>query len=234
MIIGIHQPNYAPWLGYFHKIAKSDVFIFLDDVAFSKGSVINRVKVLDNGQPSWLTVPAKPKLGTPINQVAPGQADWPARHLSKLRNAYRQADFFSTCWPEIEMLYASLDGLSLCEANETIIRRLCTILELNAGFLRSSEIPKPDDLNSDDLLIELVKHAAPTPTYLSGSGGRKYQDEDKFRAAGVTLEYTGFSPAAYPQTAEPFAAGLSVLDAALNVGWDGVRTLIGATDRRSQ
>jgi len=234
VIVAIHQPNYAPWLGYFHKIVKSDVFIFLDDVAFSKGSVINRVKILDNGQASWLTVPAKVKLGTPINQVMLGQTDWPVRHLSKLRNAYQTAPFFSECWSEIEALYISLDGLSMRDANEAIIRKLCVILGLNVEFLRSSEIPKSDDLASDDLLIELVSHVGPGLTYLSGAGGRKYQSEDKFRTAGIELEYAGFSPAAYPQSIEPFTPGLSILDAVFNVGWSGASKLIGTSDLSEQ
>ena len=36
--VAIHQPNYLPWLGYFAKIKKCDIFVFLDDVQFSKNS----------------------------------------------------------------------------------------------------------------------------------------------------------------------------------------------------
>ena len=35
-VVAIHQPNFLPWLGYFDKIARADVFVVLDDVQFPK------------------------------------------------------------------------------------------------------------------------------------------------------------------------------------------------------
>ena len=37
MIVSIHQPNYLPWIGFFDKIKRSDVFVLLDDVQFPRG-----------------------------------------------------------------------------------------------------------------------------------------------------------------------------------------------------
>jgi len=37
MIVGIHQPNYLPYLGFIDKLSKSDVFIIYDDAQFTKG-----------------------------------------------------------------------------------------------------------------------------------------------------------------------------------------------------
>ena len=36
-IVACHQPNFLPWLGFFAKMAKADVFILLDDVQFTQG-----------------------------------------------------------------------------------------------------------------------------------------------------------------------------------------------------
>ncbi|NMQ05969.1 hypothetical protein E4Q08_12220 [Candidatus Accumulibacter phosphatis] len=36
VIISAHQPAYLPWLGYFDKIARADVYVFLDTVQFEK------------------------------------------------------------------------------------------------------------------------------------------------------------------------------------------------------
>ena len=33
-IVAIHQPNFFPWLGFFDKIRRADVFVFLDDVSY--------------------------------------------------------------------------------------------------------------------------------------------------------------------------------------------------------
>ena len=39
MIIAVHQPQYLPWLGYFDKMARSDLFVFLDNVQYNKEGV---------------------------------------------------------------------------------------------------------------------------------------------------------------------------------------------------
>ena len=61
MIVAIHQPNYLPWLGYFHKMKTVDLFIFLDDCRHSKSAITNKNRILLGGREALLSIPLKNK-----------------------------------------------------------------------------------------------------------------------------------------------------------------------------
>lgn len=226
-IVAIHQPNYVPWLGYFYKIATADIFVFLDDVQFSKGSYINRVQIsADNGS-RWLTQPVSVSLGMPINQVAIAKPGWAGAHLDTLRGAYREADAFADVWPDIETIYGSLPEGMLASVNRLLIEALSSRLGVTASFSNSSALDTAN-ASGDDRLVSIVGSLAPGGTYLSGKGGSKYQDPTKFSAAGIELAYTAFDHAVYEQGHPEFMSGLSVLDAVFHLGWDGAAALITA------
>ena len=69
MFVAIHQPTFFPWLGLFRKIARADIFVFLDAVPFprtSRGNWVNRVKLLKNGEPRWFTCPVSRQESDPL------------------------------------------------------------------------------------------------------------------------------------------------------------------------
>ena len=45
MIVSIHQPNYLPYIGFFHKVMCSDVFVIYDTAQFVKDRFDNRNKI---------------------------------------------------------------------------------------------------------------------------------------------------------------------------------------------
>ena len=226
-LVAIHQPNYAPWLGYFHKMAHADLFVFLDDAQFSKGSYTNRVQILTNGAVRWLTIPVQQGLGTPINQVAIARGDWKRAHLDTLRASYRNAAHVREVWPDIETLYADLPPDGLAQANATLIARLAENLRIATPTRLASRL----DIGvaaGDDRLVAIVSALARGGTYLSGKGGGNYQDPAKFERAGLALAYTQFSHPQYEQGAPTFVPGLSVLDAVFNLGWERTAELVAA------
>ena len=225
MIVAIHQPNYLPWLGYFYKIAKSDVFIFLDDVQFSKNSYINRVQVLSPGGPKWLTVPVSYHFGDPINMVRPANDDWPTRHLDTLLNYSRSAPCFRAVWPHVQEMYRGIAGSDLATINRHLVEGIAGALGITCEFTLSSAFPVAG-LTSDDRLTALVSAVDSQGTYLSGRGGEGYQDTEKFNDAGLGFRYTDFQHPSYEQRGGQFIEGLSVLDAVFNLGWAGVAELI--------
>ena len=69
MLVAIHQPEHMPWLGFFEKFLRADVFVVLDDVQFSKGDFQNRNRVKGREGALWLTVPVAHRFGQKINEV---------------------------------------------------------------------------------------------------------------------------------------------------------------------
>lgn len=224
VIVAIHQPNYFPWLGYFSKIATSDVFVFLDDVQFSKGSYTNRVQITVNGSPVWITVPVFRKLGTLVGEVAIAQATFARSHADRLKQAYKRAANFGSAW---EVVGALLDNPtpSLAEFNATAIKVITANLGLSTRFVLSSSLGV-QDASSDVRLAEIVAKVAPGGVYLSGAGGAKYQAPESFANKGIRLQYTTFQVVPYARSGEGFVPGLSILDALFHLGFEGTAKLL--------
>ena len=228
VLVAIHQPNYLPWLTYFHKIAQADVFVFLDDVQFSKGSYTNRVKIRAPSGAKWLTIPVTVSLGQAIREIGFAGQAWRASHIDALRSTYAAAPAFAAVWPGIMESILEAEGDDLAEVNIGLVTFLAGQLGLRCQFRRSSELQLLSA--SDDRLVEITTQVAPGGTYLSGRGGAKYQDPAKFLRAGLGFAYMNYSPPAYLQLAQPgqsdFVPGLSVLDAVFHLGWRRTAELV--------
>ena len=55
--VAILQSNYLPWKGYFSIIAKADLFIFHDDLQFTKNDWRNRNKIKTETSTDWISIP---------------------------------------------------------------------------------------------------------------------------------------------------------------------------------
>lgn len=223
--VAIHQPNYAPWLGYFAKMAQADVFVFLDDVQYSKNSYINRVQIDAAGSPRWLTVPVSYNFGNPINQVRHTSETWRKAHLDTLKTYYAEAPSFGVVWNWLDGVLAAPGADDLAASNESLIRGIAERLKLRCTFRRSSEF----DIGSsagDDRLIAILQTFGPDVTYVSGKGGSQYQDPAKFERAGIRLLYSDFVHPTYDQ-GHDFIAGLSILDGLFRVGWERTAEFVG-------
>ena len=224
MKVAIHQPNYLPWMGYFFKMYCADVFIFLDDVQFSKGSYINRVRILSSKGPRWLTVPVNVKLGQKIFDVQPSHDNWQLSHIDLLRNEYAEANYLTNILSELNDLYITLHQDNIAEINIAIVRVLASRLGIKTSFICSSEIKSSG--KGDELLVNLVKSVAEGATYLSGTGGAKYQDPNRFSASSLGFEYIEFEHPEYDQGEGKFEPGLSVIDCLMRYGWKDTSELI--------
>jgi hypothetical protein len=224
VIVAVHQPNYLPWLGYFAKIAAADIFVFLDDVQFSKGSYTNRVQIARNGAAAWLSVPVRYAFGAQVGAIEIADADFRRAHLESLKQCYRRAGAFETVFGELSA-WMDKPGPLLAPFNARLVEAIASRLGLRTKFLASSALGVPRG-EADERLAEIVHRLAPGGTYLSGSGGGNYQSEEAFSRKGVALRYSPFRPAPYSQSAHDFIPGLSIIDALFHLGWDATASLL--------
>mgnify|MGYP001558939589 CR=1 FL=1 len=97
MVIGILQPGYLPWLGFFEQMHRSDVFIIYDDVQYDRESWRNRNRIKSANGIQWLTVPVHFKLSEAplITEVkTDNTANWRKKHLFSIRQNYAKAPYF--------------------------------------------------------------------------------------------------------------------------------------------
>lgn len=228
-VVAIHQPNFFPWLGYFDKIARSDHFVFLDHVQFQKtgGVWSNRVQLLVGGTPQWVTAPIVRSFHgvRAVNEIEFSDKEpWRKKMIGTLRANYGRAPFFDETMAVIEPLVASDDN-QLASYNRHAIVSLASHVGLPVPEWHSSSELQLSE-RSTDLLVEITRQVG-ADTYMCGGGAGEYQQDQIFAAAGLSLRYQDFQHPEYVQRAGvPFERGLSIIDALMHCGRDGVRKFL--------
>jgi hypothetical protein len=179
LIVAVHQPQYLPWLGYFDKIRRADVFCYLDNVQYKKNDWQNRNRIKTAQGWQWLTVPVRYHFPQEINEVTINNAvNWKKKHLQTLISNYNRAPFFKEFAIIFEQIY-SQDWEFLSDLNIALVEELKAAFGIGqAPPVKSSEINLRQD--PTDRLIDICK-ALKADTYLSGQDGIKYMDLDRFR-----------------------------------------------------
>lgn len=228
MNVVILQPSYIPWRGYFHQISKADLFIFYDDVQYDKHGWRNRNQIKTAQGKQWITIPVHSGGATEGLLIKDAKIDWSkpwaANHWKALTFAYAKAPCFRSYASLLEPFYQRHDELL---ADFTIDLTIALARELGISqtkFIRSSEIPGIDGQKTDRLIQILTKVGA--THYISGPSARDYIEQDKFEAAGITLEYIVYGYPEYTQLYPPYDPQVSIVDLLFMTGPDSLKFIL--------
>ena len=225
-VVSIHQPNYLPWLGYFHKMTYSDVFVFLDDVQYTPKTYTNRCVVLQGGQETRLSIPVSmDHWDTPIREVRIDTGKFAAKHLGTLRHGYHQCSAFEEIMAIIGPHF-DVGMTNLADFNIGLITALAGYMGLSPRFVRLSDL-KID--SSKNRLLADITNAVGGRVFVSGVGAKAYISghETDYVDAGIGLSYQNFRHPIYRQKSSEFVPGCSGLDLAFNLGQDSTEVLAG-------
>jgi len=225
MIVSVHQPQYLPWLGYFDKIDRADVFVLLDNVQFKKNEWQNRNKIKTAQGWQWLTVPVMYKYPQLINEVMiNNRVSWQHQQRQAILSNYKKAPYYNQLKEFFEDIFSS-SWQFISKLNIEMVKSLVKILGIDTPLYVASELGEfPQD--PDERLIAITKHLG-ADTYLAGAGGRGYMDLDKYNKSGVKVIFQDFKHPVYGQLFGGFEPFMSVIDLIFNHGDKSLMILRG-------
>lgn len=227
--VGIHQPNFFPWLGYFYKIYQADKFVFLDDVQIelaSQQAFVNRTKIKNPLGEAWITCPVSTKLSDSKiikDIVFNPNGLWREKIKKTLYFNYKKAKFFDESYFLIDNLL-SQETNHLAIYNINIIKSICSHIGLETDFYLSSELNIISN-ERNERLIEICK-ILNSSNYLSGRGGLKYHNSLIFEENNIKILDLNFHHPLYSQLYGDFIEGLSIIDILFNCGKEHTHNLI--------
>lgn len=222
----IHQPDFLPYLGFFHRLLYADLFIILDDVQFLRRAWHHRDEIKTKDGKQWLTLGIKKSpQDTKINNIYLNYENWQEKHLNLIKQNYLKSEFFKEIFPYIENLY-SKKILKLYEFNMESIHMLNKLFDINIEIVFSSEFNLKT--KSNQLLVDLLKKVDATH-YLSGIGAKDYHKDEPFKKANIEVLWQDFRHPIYPQLHGKFIPYLSSIDLLFNCGIEKSREIIRNT-----
>ena len=206
--VGIHQPAYLPYGGFFAKMLSSDIHIVLDTVLYSRSGFQNRNRIRDVQGEVWLTVPVHGKKTQTLDSLTVDkQTNWSARHWQTILRTYGKKGSAELGWVR------DLKQERFADVAATCLERLSALLGIKIPIMHASELrPNTVGQDADQRLIDLMT-AVGGSEYVSGSMGRNYMNLQSWQDAGLAVTFCQWTSPVYPQ--EPhtdFVPNLSVVD----------------------
>lgn len=219
LVLASHQPDFFPYMGYFYKMFQSDVFVFSDNVQYSKTGRHNYNEILTGNGPLRFTLPIHYHVQN-LNEIQIAADDnCVEKMLKTLWMEYKGADGFHEAFPVIEdLLHHAPGAKNLAEFNTGCLLMFANEFGLasRVEFINSSDLPITQ--RRDARIIEMCGLLG-AKVYVSGSGAKDYHIEEDYARAGIELVYSDYQPITYPQVGRPAAENMSVIDYVLNCGF---------------
>lgn len=223
MKIAIHQPQYFPYAGFFHKLSLVDAFVIMDDVQYDK-RFTNRNKIIAPNGWIWITVPInkehkfRPNSEVEINNDMP----WKELHWKNIHHMYANAKFFHLYEDYFKTIYQK-EWKMLFDLDLETIKQTIKFLGLKTKIIKGSEIKVEGE--STQRLVNICKSIG-ADTYVSGAGGKNYMDTKLFEKNNIKLEYQNYKCRTYSQhLAKSFVPDLSIIDTLANNGPDTLQLI---------
>ena len=211
MKLGVMQPYFFPYIGYWQLINAVDKYVIFDDVNYIMKGWVNRNRILVGDQIKYINVylnsVSRNKL---IKDIEINDSGLNNGTIHKIEEAYRKAPFFSEAFPIIMQILSQKEK-NLAKFNGYLIKTICNYLEVKTEFVYSSEIEKDSNLKGQNKIMAICKKLGAND-YINAIGGQELYDFSYFKANGVNLHFLKTEEITYRQFDDTFYENLSIVD----------------------
>lgn len=227
MRLGIMQPYFFPYIGYWQLINAVDKYVIFDDVNYINRGWINRNRILIDKKAGMINLKlqgaSQNKL---INEIE--ILDDPAESkkiLKTLESCYRRAPYYNTAIQLIESII-SHEEKNLAKYLINSIKQICRYASIETEILVSSSIKKDNSLKGQDKILEICR-LLEADEYINAIGGRMLYSHDAFEANNISLKFLQPLISPYKQFGNEFVPGLSIIDVMMFNPPEKIKAMLG-------
>lgn len=213
MKLGIMQPYFLPYIGYFQLINAVDKFVIYDAIEYTKKSWINRNRILVNGAAVYFTIPLRKDsdyLYVRDRYIAFNRTTVISKIINRITEAYRKAPFFNEVMPITKEILSSSET-NLFEYIKASIEEIMVYLEISTEIILSSNIDFDQSLKSQNKVLAICK-ALEVDYYLNPIGGMSLYSKEIFKQKNIELSFIQPEIIDYIQFGNEFVPWLSIID----------------------
>ncbi|WP_109514327.1 WbqC family protein [Pseudomonas ovata] len=224
--LGIMQPYFFPYLGYFQLIASVEQGLLFDIVHYQRQSWMNRNRVLDaQGGWQYINVPVTLEQGRLIEHARVLDRPGALRRIKGQLEHYRKkAPFFRETLQVLEHTFALCQSDSLTELNARSLQSVCDYLGMDFTWKRCSalQLPLPEISYAGQWALE-ISQLQNARCYINAPGGRAIFRPQDWLDRGIELRFLALTPLVYDPAPYPFVENLSILDVMM---WNAPQTIM--------
>lgn len=212
MKVGIMQPYFLPYIGYWQLMNAVDMYVVYDDVNYITGGWINRNRILVNGQPKYITIPiVDASQNRLINETKIDiNSKLLGKNLKMIELAYKKAPFFNDVYPLIEeILNCKKEDIVSFIMNSFKI--ICGYLDIRTELMLSSSIQKDRSLCGQDKILAICEQLGASQ-YYNAIGGQALYSYSNFNKKNMELNFVRTKDIYYRQFKNEFQGSLSIID----------------------
>lgn len=212
MKIGIMQPYFFPYIGYFQLLNMVDRYVVYDNAYFANNKWGIRNRILINGAPGFFRIKTlKASQNKRFDEIiVSGDIEAKKKNIHTLECAYKKAPHFSDVMPLLEEFLITDYG-NLAECNVASNRLVCDYLNIKTEILLMSELDHDKDLKRQYMIYDVCRTLGGNE-YINAIGGTELYDFEEFRENGIKLSFLKSDEIRYPQLGGDFIPNLSIID----------------------